>query len=89
MKNQKLKIKIEFEDKELWEYNRTFTFELTDSPAFKYGNGTCVLVASDKYKEDSKMIDTRYEVGIVSSFEKWCIDWLANNFDTHKATVIK
>ena len=89
MKNQKVKIKIEFEDKELWDYNRTFTFELVDSPAFQYGNGTSVAVTSDKYKDDARLIDTRYEEDILSNFEKWCVEWLSNNFNPHKSTVIK
>ena len=89
MKNQKVKIKIEFEDKELWEYNRTFTIELFDSPAFQYGNGTSVVVTSDKYKDDARLIDTRYDTGILTHFEEWCIDWLKNNFNPHKSTIIK
>ena len=89
MKNQKVKIRIEFDDATYQEYNRTFTFELCDSPAFQYGNGTSVIVTSDKYKEDSRFIDTRYEEGILSSFQNWCLDWLFNNFSAHKAIVIK
>lgn len=89
MKNQKVKIRIEFEDPKHWEDNRTFTFELGDSAAFQYGNGTSVVVTSDKYKDDKRLIDTRYEKGIISNFEKWCIQWLYDNFLPHKATVIK
>lgn len=89
MKNQKVKIKIEFEDKELWEYNRTFTFELVDSPAFQYGNGTSVVITSDKYKDDARLIDTLYEEGILSGFQNWCLDWLFNNFNAHKVIIIK
>lgn len=83
MQNQKVKIKIEFYDKELSEYNcRTFTFELFYSPY-----GKLVIVTSDICPNYSFYIDVRYD--FISDFECWCLYWLAVNFKPHKATIVK
>ena len=89
MPKQTVKIKVEFEDEANWDYNRTFTFELIESPAFEYGNGTAVRIYSDKYKSDERLLDTRYTKNIVSNFEKWCTEWLSINFTPHKATIVE
>lgn len=61
------------------EYSAVWEFSLEESGAFHYGNQTCVVITVDGKHHD--MIDTRYEVGIVSNFEKWCEEYLTNNLN--------
>lgn len=61
------------------EYNATWSFELTESGAFSYGNGTCVIIRENgKVRE---VVDTRYEKGILQDFAAWCEDFTRSNFN--------
>lgn len=63
--------------------------ELKESGAFGYGNRTCLVVTeesclTDKLSErDRKHVyDTRYEIGIVSDFENWCLKFASVSYRT-------
>lgn len=83
---QTVKFDVKFPDNHFWD--SMFVFELEKSSAFQYGNGTCVIVNRTLNYNDSKcnpqMIDTRYEQGITKNFLDWCINYLKQNFVTHK-----
>lgn len=86
---QIVKLSVKFPENHFWD--STFVFVLGKSPAFEYGNGTCVMVERtfnhDGSKSESKMIDTRYKQGITKNFLDWCKEYLKQNFTTHEATV--
>lgn len=57
-----------------------FRFRLEDSPAFEYGNGTCVIVEQEGCQD--RMLDTRY-VNVPrdeEGFAMWCSEWLRDNY---------
>lgn len=62
---------------------------LEESGAFGYGNRTCLVVVEDgKYNADrpervrTHVYDTRYEQGIVSDFENWCLRFAKGSYRT-------
>jgi len=64
------------------EYNSTIEFTRTGSPAFRYGNNTCVRILrtyADGTRERN-LYDSRYDA-TVSNFDKWCQDYLDRAFD--------
>lgn len=61
------------------EYNAAWSLELTGSGAFKYGNGTCVVVKREGKTEE--VLDTRYNKGILQDFSAWCDDYMRTKFN--------
>lgn len=77
METQTIRYNVTFDKKP--EYNAIWTLELGESGAFKYGNGTCVVVTvNDRHHA---LIDTRYEAGITTNFAKWCDEYMSMQFD--------
>lgn len=60
-------------------FNAIWTFELTKSGAFNYGNQTCVIIKENSTVKD--MLDTRYEKDIVRNFDAWCDDYISHMFN--------
>lgn len=88
MKETKITGRIQFCDKELQEFNRTFTATLTESGAFAYGNRTAVVIEWEKQGE--WIIDTRYDVTIKrdgSNFKEWIKSYFKERFETHKIEI--
>ena len=92
MKEQTLKFKIKFESPKYGGYSGRITFTLSESPCFQYGNGTCVTYQreflKEGYRSQNGFIDTRYTIGIIENFEKWCKKYLQENLMPHTATLI-
>lgn len=53
-----------------------YTFTLSKSGAFAYGNGTCVGVEINGRIDCG--IDTRYDNGVIENFRGWAQEWLYN-----------
>lgn len=70
------KFKVEFNKPAL---NAVWEFRRGKSAAFRYGNGTSVVV----YTRGSvySVVDTRYDPSVMTDFGAWCADWLKNNLD--------
>lgn len=95
--NKTIKIKVDFEDKSI--DDMIILFERGESGAFDYGNKTMVLIR-EEYEENGqkklgsfrkgfcKGIDTRYNCLVMTDFEKWCLDFLKENFKPHKAEIL-
>ena len=86
MKETKVTGKIEFIEKDLQEFNRTFEATLTESGAFDYGNKTAVVIEWGKMANgrtpDAILLDTRYDTTIKrdgSNFKEWLITYFENS----------
>lgn len=77
MEKQTIRYRVTFECKP--EYDGIWELELGESGAFKYGNGTCVLVTANGKHFD--YLDTRYDVGIVQNFAEWCEKYMNMAFN--------
>lgn len=94
MRETKITGKIEFCEKELQEFNRTFTATLTESGAFAYGNRTAVVIEWGKMmngkKAEKVLIDTRYDRLIKqdgSNFKKWVETYFKEHYVEHILTI--
>ena len=66
------------------------TAQLVKSEAFDYGNGTATVLQFTNYArpfETERLLDTRYEHGIVSDFDKWCRDYFKSCYGDYLAEV--
>ena len=70
--------KVTFDKKP--KYNATWILELGESGAFKYGNGTCVIVTVNG--QHHELIDTRYDNGVIKNFVAWCDDYMSRQFNS-------
>lgn len=77
METKTIRYKVTFDRKP--EYNATWELELGESGAFKYGNGTCVVVTANGQHHD--LIDTRYDSSVIKDFSAWCDDYMSRQFD--------
>lgn len=83
-----VKGKIEFYLDDAKEFNSEFKATLQDSPAFEYGNGTCVTIIFTNKMQQKRFIDTRYDKSISKStdegkFKEWLCNYFFNNFTSH------
>lgn len=67
---------------EEWHY----TLELHESGAFKYGNGTCVIMRLEGNLPE--VYDTRYERGITQDFVGWCDEFMKHRI-VKTATIMR
>jgi hypothetical protein len=56
------------------EFNAVWSFELGESGAFKYGNGTCVIICAGDKPHDC--VDTRYDQTVTQDFGSWCENYM-------------
>lgn len=76
MKEIVKRYKVEFN---VPQYNAEYSFTLTKSASFSYGNGTCVVFKKNG-KVDS-VLDTRYDRDVTKDFGAWCMSFLETAFD--------
>lgn len=59
-------------------------YRLIKSGGFEYGNGTAVTIEefNDEVPVPNRLLDTRYEKGVISDFEGWCVAFTNENYRT-------
>lgn len=58
--------------------NQVWEFQLCKSHAFRYGNGTCVIVTVDG--KHFGTLDTRYANDVLEDFEAWAREYIGFRF---------